>query len=167
MHALIAVQVAFCFLVLFVAGPVCGNIRPFIAIGPPASPPNGCCIWITAKQRSAPSTGTRWRNICAMCPASRVWRWPAGLCAHGDHGTASFRSTARLPVRILAYFLSVSPGWLDTMKIPPDRRPRLPLGRYRSRRVAIVNEAFARQYFNGAESRRKVICEDRQLPVTR
>jgi predicted lysophospholipase L1 biosynthesis ABC-type transport system permease subunit len=49
---------------------------------------------------------------------------------------------------VLAYFLNVSPGWIGAMKIPfiagrdfdaSDTSPG----------VAIVNETFARQYFNG------------------
>jgi hypothetical protein len=50
---------------------------------------------------------------------------------------------------VLSDVLRVSPGWLDTMRIPliagRDFRPEdtFPI-------VAIVNEAFARQYFDGA-----------------
>jgi len=52
------------------------------------------------------------------------------------------------PGPVLAYFMSVSPGWVDTMKIA------LLAGRdFRegdtSPGVAIVNETFARVYFNG------------------
>jgi ABC-type antimicrobial peptide transport system permease subunit len=53
------------------------------------------------------------------------------------------------PSEVLAFFLAVSPGWLDAMKIPlisgrdfrdTDAHPS----------VAIVNEMFAKQYFDGA-----------------
>ena len=52
------------------------------------------------------------------------------------------------PGPVLAFFLPVSPGWMDTMKIqllsgrdfrPNDTAPG----------VAIVNETFVKQYFNG------------------
>jgi len=52
------------------------------------------------------------------------------------------------PGPVLAYFLGVSPGWVDAMKIPfidgrdfraSDTSPG----------AAIVNETFAKQYFNG------------------
>jgi predicted permease len=55
---------------------------------------------------------------------------------------------AAAPSEVPAYFLNVSPGWIDTMKIPwidgrdfraADTSPG----------VAIVNDAFAKQYFNG------------------
>ena len=53
------------------------------------------------------------------------------------------------PSEVLTFFLSVSPGWLDAMRIPmisgrdfrdSDTSPS----------VAIVNETFAKTYFNGA-----------------
>ena len=47
-----------------------------------------------------------------------------------------------------SYFLSVSPKWLETMSIPLiDGRDFGPSDNYPD--VAIVNEAFARRYFNG------------------
>ncbi|MGH9666297.1 MAG: FtsX-like permease family protein, partial [Bryobacteraceae bacterium] len=49
---------------------------------------------------------------------------------------------------VLAYFLGVSPGWIEAMKIPlldgRDFRAGDPFPG-----VAIVNEAFAKEYFNG------------------
>ena len=52
------------------------------------------------------------------------------------------------PGPVLAYFLNVSPGWMDVMKIPfiegRDFRPG-----DTSPGVAIVNEAFAKQFFPG------------------
>jgi len=50
----------------------------------------------------------------------------------------------------LAYFLDVSPGWLATMKIPLiEGRDFRPEDAYPG--VAIVNEAFAKEYFGGAD----------------
>ena len=54
------------------------------------------------------------------------------------------------PSNTLTYFLAVSPGWLDTMKIPlidgRDFRPE-----ETSPGAAIVNETFAKTYFNGED----------------
>jgi len=54
------------------------------------------------------------------------------------------------PTGVLTSFLNVSPGWLDVMKIPlldgRDFRPG-----DTSPGVAIVNQAFAKQYFNGED----------------
>ena len=47
-----------------------------------------------------------------------------------------------------AYFLNVSPGWIEAMKIPLiDGRDFRAADTYPG--AAIVNEAFAKQYFNG------------------
>jgi hypothetical protein len=52
------------------------------------------------------------------------------------------------PSEDLAYFLNVSPGWTEAMKIPfIDGRDFRAGDTYPG--VAIVNEAFARRYFNG------------------
>jgi predicted lysophospholipase L1 biosynthesis ABC-type transport system permease subunit len=72
--------------------------------------------------------------------------WPL-LTANGWNGFVSVNGAPPGPV--LSYFLAVSPGWVDTMKIafldggdfrPADTSPG----------VAIVNETFVRQFFNGA-----------------
>jgi hypothetical protein len=71
--------------------------------------------------------------------------WPL-LTRNSINGFVSINGAPPGPV--LAYFLSVSPGWTDVMKIhfiegrdlrPGDTSPG----------VALVNEAFARQFFNG------------------
>jgi predicted permease len=52
------------------------------------------------------------------------------------------------PIEILAFFLRVSPGWVDEMKIPfVDGRDFLPSET--SPGAAIVNETFAKTYFHG------------------
>jgi ABC-type antimicrobial peptide transport system permease subunit len=52
------------------------------------------------------------------------------------------------PSEDMAYFLSVSPGWVDAMKIPfIDGRDFRASDTYPG--VAIVNEAFAKRYFQG------------------
>jgi len=49
---------------------------------------------------------------------------------------------------VLGYFMSVSPGWLETMKIPLiDGRDFRPGDRYPG--SARVNQAFVKAYFNG------------------
>ena len=50
----------------------------------------------------------------------------------------------------LVYFLDVSPGWMETMKIPLlDGRDFLRNDTYPG--AAVVNEAFAKRYFNGED----------------
>jgi predicted lysophospholipase L1 biosynthesis ABC-type transport system permease subunit len=50
---------------------------------------------------------------------------------------------------VLAFFLNVSPGWLDTMKIQLVEGRDLRVGDL-SPGAAVVNEAFARQFFENA-----------------
>jgi predicted lysophospholipase L1 biosynthesis ABC-type transport system permease subunit len=64
----------------------------------------------------------------------------------GSNGFVSVNGAP--PGPLLAYFLDVSPGWLDTMKIPlldgrDFRRNDVSPG------AAIVNRAFAKEYFHG------------------
>ena len=98
MHALIAVQVAFCFLVLFVAGLFVATFDRL------SNRPTGFSCRTASHSGygrraacSRRSSGTRWPNICARCPVSKRLRWPAGRCSAGTAGTTLFRSTARLP----------------------------------------------------------------------
>jgi hypothetical protein len=72
--------------------------------------------------------------------------WPL-LSGFGSNGFISVNGAP--PGDRLAYFLNVSPGWLDTMRIPLlDGRDFRPGDVYPG--AAIVNEAFAKEYFAGA-----------------
>ena len=72
--------------------------------------------------------------------------WPL-LSGFGANGFVSVDGSA--PGDRLAYFLDVSPGWFATMKMPLiDGRDFRPDDVYPG--AAIVNEAFAREYFHGA-----------------
>jgi hypothetical protein len=73
--------------------------------------------------------------------------WPL-LSGNGSNGFVSINGAP--PGDLLAYFLNVSPGWFDTMKIPlldgrDFRRSDTAPG------AAIVNQAFAKEYFHGGD----------------
>ena len=71
--------------------------------------------------------------------------WPL-LSGNGWNDFVSINGAP--PSDDLAYFLSVSPGWVDAMKIPfIDGRDFRASDTYPG--VAIVNETFAKRYFNG------------------
>ena len=109
-----------------------------------------------ANARSRRSSGTRWPNICARCRVWRRWRWPAGRCSSGDSSNGFVSVNGAPPSEVLAYFLSVSPGWMDAMKIPLHRRPRLPRGRHVSRsrhRQRDVRQAILQRRESQLESR--------------
>jgi len=72
--------------------------------------------------------------------------WPL-LSGNGWNGFVSINGA---PGDVLAYFLGVSPGWLETMKIPLiDGRDFRADDTFPG--VAIVNQAFAKAYFNGED----------------
>ena len=148
MHALVAVQTAFCFLVLFVAGllvvtferlssqPTGFSADRLLTLDAIAQRPQPPVYWDQVAQhlRAVPGVET-------VALAS----WPL-LSGTGSNGYVSINGAFRSDV--LAYFLNVSPGWIEAMKIPLiDGRDFRPSDAFPS--VAIVNEEFAKQYFDG------------------
>lgn len=147
-NILIAAQVAFCFLVLFVAGLFSATLvqlsnRPLgfsadrlLTLETIAQQPQPLVVWTQLADALRSVNG-----VDSVALAS----WP--LLRGG--ATNSFISVNGAPPGPeLAYFLNVSPGWIGTMKIP------LVNGQdFRSDglgpKAAIVNETFARQYFGG------------------
>lgn len=146
MRALIATQVAFCFLVLFVAG-------LFVA---------------TFERLSHQPTGISTERILTLSTVSRHDQPPEywnQVAEHlrGVHGVEKvalaewpildgwgYRSSSisvdGAPAREGGWFLYISPGLLEVMKVPLlDGRDFTET----DTGVAIVNSAFARQYFNG------------------
>jgi len=150
MHALIAAQVAFCFLVLFLAGlfaatferlshrPIGFSAERVLTLDTVAGRDQPAAFWdqLADHLRTVPGVET-----------IALAGWP--LLAGGSwNGFVSVNGAPPGPV--LAYFLHVSPGWIDAMKIaliegrdfrPSDTSPG----------AALVNETFARQYFNGQD----------------
>jgi len=148
MHALIAVQVTFCFAVLFVSGlfsatferlshrPIgfsAGRILNVDMVVHGVQPP---ALWdqVAEHVRAVPGVET---VALAGWPILRSNSWNGFLSVHGAPPTA-----------VLAYFLNVSPEWLGLMRIhfvegrefrPEDTSPG----------VAIVNETFVKQFFPG------------------
>ncbi len=149
MHALIVMQVAFCSVVLFVAGllaasfdrmvnqPTGFSSERLLALDTEAQPQQSAAVWNQVAQ-----------HLQALPGVERVATagWPL-LSGVGSNGFVSVNG-APAGDR-LAYFLNVSPGWLETMKIPlVDGRDFRPDDVYPG--AAIVNEAFAKEYFGGA-----------------
>jgi putative ABC transport system permease protein len=148
MHALIAAQVAFCFLVLFVAGlfvatferlshrPIGFSADRLLLLDTVTAHAQQSAYWdeVADRLRAEPGVET---------VALEGWPLLSGfqsnnyLSMHGE-----------LPTGPLCFMLNVSPGWLDAMKIPlldgRDFRPDdVDPG------AAIVNEAFVKTYLNG------------------
>jgi hypothetical protein len=148
MHALIAAQVSFCFLVLFVAGlfvttfdrlsnqPTGFSTDRLLVLDTVARNPQPPVFWdqVADHLRDVPGVDAT---------ALSGWALMTGTMSNNN-----ISINGAPPTDVLAFFLAVSPGWLETMKIPlvdgrdfraSDAAPG----------VAIVNETFAKQYFNG------------------
>jgi predicted permease len=148
MHALIALQVAFCFLVLFIASlfvatferlshrPTGFSAERLLTLETVAEPPQPSPFWdqIADHLRTVP-------GVEKVAVAS----WPLLV----GYGFRSYISISGIPPNgVFTYFLSVSPDWIDAMKITfVDGRDFLTSDT--SLGVAIVNEAFAKAYFDG------------------
>ena len=148
MHALVATQVSFCFLVLFAAGlfaatfdrlshrPMGFSAERLLTLDTVAQRPEAPVFWDQVADR-----------LRAVPGVERVAL--AGMALLGGNSWNGFVSiNGAPPGPVLAYFLSVSPGWLDAMKItlldgrefrPSDTSPG----------VALVSETFAEQFFPG------------------
>src|SRR6185437_12130141 len=150
MHALIAAQVAFCFLVLFIAGlfvatfdrlsnqPTGFSSERLLALDTMARPAQPTVFWYQADEHLRRTPGVESVALAG---------WPL-LSGFGSNGFISVNGAP--PHALLAYFLPVSPGWLATMKIPLlDGRDFRPDDTYPG--VAIVYEAFAKEYFEGKD----------------
>jgi predicted permease len=150
MHALIAVQVAFCFLVLFIGGLFVGTFHRLVNQENGFSSERILNLETVARRPQAPAW---WEQVAADLRAvpgvERValTGWPL---LSGETNTGDISIGGAPPSDVFADFLSVSPGWVETMKIPliggRDFGPE-----ETNPGVAIVNQAFAKQYFNGAD----------------
>jgi putative ABC transport system permease protein len=148
MHVLIAVQVSFCFLVLFVAGlfvatfnrlshqPTGFSSERILNLETDSSRARPSVFWEQAAEhlRSMP-------GVEAVALANRT-------LLNGSNFNNSVAVNDGPPSDDLTYFMEISPGWLDTMKIPlaQGRDFRAPDG---NSSAAIVNQTFAKRYFHG------------------
>jgi predicted permease len=149
MHALIAGQVAFCFLVLFVAGLFAVTFQR-LSTQPTGFSAERVLTLDTVAERPQPPAS--WdqvvEHIRSVPGVERVALagWPL-LSGNGWNDSVSVEGGP--PGEDLAYFLSVSPDWADVMKIPfIDGRDFRASDTYPG--FAIVNDTFAKRYFSGA-----------------
>jgi putative ABC transport system permease protein len=147
MHALIAVQVAFCFVVHFAAGVFVSTLDNL------ASQPTGFSaerLLTLETMAKRPEPAELWYQVAdhlrglSGIESVALAGWPL-LSGNGSNGFVAVNGAP--PHELLAYFLPVSPGWLDTMKIPLLDGRDFRRGDSMSG-MAIVNRAFAKEYFN-------------------
>jgi predicted permease len=149
MLGLVAIQAAFCFLVLFAGGLF---VATFTRLSNRSIGFSADRVLVLDTVSARPQPAVAWEQVAdRVRSAPGVERvalagWPL-LTNNGWNGFVSVNGAA--PGPILGYFLSVSPGWIDVMRIrliagrdftPDDTSPG----------AALINETFARQFFGDA-----------------
>ena len=147
MHGMIAVQVAFCFLVLFTAGLFVKSFQRLSQIPLGYSPQGLLLLESVAPHGKLPQT---WDQV------AEALRAKPGVERVAESGWSLMTSSSNNAVAInggppsvdLVYFLPVSPGWFETMRM------RMMAGReFLSSEVnpgaAVVNQTFVKRFFPG------------------
>jgi len=148
MHALIGVQTAFCFLVLFIAGlfvstferlsnrPTGFSAERVLTLETVAARPQPPAVWDQVVEHLRAVPGVEKVGLASM------------VLLGGGSWNNSISVNGAPPNGVLCYLLQASPGWREALRIP------LIAGRdFRSGDVypgiAIVNQTFVKVYFNG------------------
>ena len=145
MHGLVGVQGAFCFVVLFVAGMFVATFDR-LSHQPRGFSADRLLTLETLTPRPQPAT--YWEQVAAHLRATpgvdavAMSEWPL-MTGESSNGFISVKGGP--PSDIPAYFLNVSSGWRDVMKIPLAGGRDFRLNEESG--VAMVNKIFAKQYF--------------------
>jgi predicted permease len=148
MHGLIAAQVAFCFVVHLVAGLFVATFERLSNQPTGFSADRILNVETLTQRPQAPvfwdQVGEHLRTVPGVEKVA-VIGWPL---LSGESAVGNISINGGPPGEVFSDFISISPGWVDIMRIPlysgrdfraSDTNPR----------VAIVNQAFAKQYFEG------------------
>jgi predicted permease len=150
MRSLIAVQVAFCFVVHLAAGLF---VATFERLSNQATGFSAERVLNLEAVTSRPESPVLWEQVAERLRAVpgiekvALIGWPL---MSGESAVGNISINGAPPGDVFSDFVTISPGWADLMRIPllggRDFRARdvNPL-------VAIVNQAFAKQYFNGED----------------
>lgn len=148
-HGLIAAQVAFSFVVLFLAGLFVATFTRLTQQPLGFAPEKILLVSAAAQHPQSPAVWDQTAELLRHIPGV-VSVAQAGWPLLSGNTNNSFIAVNGEVNPELASMLSISPGWADTMRIPllsgQDFRQSDTRGD-----VAIVNEAFARRYF-GAQN---------------
>jgi predicted permease len=162
MHALIALQVAFCFVVLFVAG-LFALTSERLSHRPMGFSQERLLNLETVAQRPQPPV--YWEQVAEHLraqPGVETVALAGFPLLSGDSWNGFVSVNGAPPGPVLAYFLAVSPAWRETMKIglldgvdirPSDTSPG----------VALVNETFVRTFLKGQSPLGKAISKGKAV----
>jgi predicted permease len=147
MHGMIATQVAFCFLVIFLSGLF---VRTFESLSQKPlgfSPENLLLLDVVAQQGQPPAVwdqvGDSLRNVPGVEKVA-IASWPL---LSGDSWNNFVSVAGRAPSPIIAYLLAISPEWPETMKIPLLAGGNLHPGDTAPMQ-AIVNQSFVKTFLD-------------------
>ena len=149
MHTLIAVQVAFCFLVLFVAGLFLTTFERLSNQRAGISADRLLNLNITTLRPLEPAVlwdqvAERLHSVPGVESVAYA-DWP--VLDGNSYKTNGISINGAPPSNVPAWVMNISPGWIDTMRIPllagRDFLRADPPG------AVIVNEEFARAFFHG------------------
>ena len=145
-HALITSQVAFCFVVLFATGLVVATFER-LSHQPLGFSADRLLTLDTFAQHAQPPV--LWSQVAEHLrelPGVETVALASWPLLEGNSVNSYISINGAPPNPQLAYFLRVSPGWIDTMKVALiDGRDFLPSETAPG--AAIVNETFAKTYF--------------------
>lgn len=159
MNSLIAVQVAFCMLVHFAAGLFVSTFRK-LTEQPTGFTAENLLVLVTASKNTE-QPANRWREVAQELrsnPGVKEVAMSDFALMFGFSWTSVIRIPGKEHGVIAPYVLGVSPGFLQTMRTPlidgrdlrpEDPRPRVDENKHPQPGAVIVNEEFARQYFDG------------------
>jgi predicted permease len=147
MRVLIAMQAAFCFLVLFVAGLFVATFERLSNQPTGISSERILTLYTVSRHDQTPAlweqVAEHLRNVKGVEKVAMA-EWP--ILDGWGYRSSGISIDGAPPFEVGAWFLYISPGLLDAMKVPILAGRDF---RENDAGVAIVNSAFARQYFNG------------------
>jgi putative ABC transport system permease protein len=156
MQSLVAMQVAFCVLVLFVAGLFVVTFDRLSNRPLGYSPQHVVAVHVGRPPTKQPAQ--IWRQVSGRLPGVESVAFAGWTLMSGNHWTVTVHISGRPEQGLSPYCLDVSPGFFETMRIglidgrdfrDDDQAPGTKGQAEPAPGVGIVNEAFARTYFDG------------------
>jgi putative ABC transport system permease protein len=148
MHGLIAVQVAFCFLVIFVAGLFVATFHRLANQSPGFSAERILLLDTVSPQPQDPALWEQVADHLRTIPGVEEVALADWALMNGNSRNNLISVDGSPTAENLTYFRYIAPGFLGLMKIPLVDGRDFRLGDT-SPGAAIVNEAFARAYLDG------------------
>ncbi len=164
MHTLIAAQVAFCFLVLFVAGLF---VATFDRLAHRSTGFSADRILVADAVTVRAQDPALWEQVAdrlRALPGVETVALSDWALMNGNSRNNLLSFNGGPPTDSLSYFRYIAPGWLDALKIPVIAGRDFHAGDT-SPGEAIVNQAFAKAFFNGEDPVGKSF--DRGMPEAR